>query len=346
MTSLRILYDGQTFAMQKRGGISRYFTELAKNIPNTTLAVEQSENVYLAPFLPPEARVAPQDSTALALRLIEAGQFDVFHPTYYNLYFLEKLLWTRKPFVLTVHDLIHERFPELFSANDATLACKRLLMPRAKRIICVSENTQKDLLAHYPVDPKIVSVIHHGPPFEGLAPGPQTVEFPGRSILYVGNRGSYKNFAFFWHTLLGLLEQQKDLRLVCVGGGEWRGEAHAQVVHYPHLSESDLFHAYQNAQCFVFPSLYEGFGLPILEAWAAGCPCVLANASCFPEIGGEAALYFDPHSQKELLQSISSVLENSELKNELILKGKERLKAFSWSKCAAEHLACYGLAGS
>jgi glycosyltransferase involved in cell wall biosynthesis len=254
--------------------------------------------------------------------------------------------------VLTVHDLIHEKFPELFSADDATLPCKELLIPRAKRIICVSENTKKDLLGHYRIDPKIVSVVYHGPSFEGLEPGPQTAKFPGRYILYVGNRGFYKNFVFFLHAVAELLKQESDLRVVCVGGQEWsEGErfrmrdlgVEDKFLLASNLSESDLFHAYQNAECFVFPSIYEGFGFPILEAWAAGCPCLLANASCFPEIGGDAALYFDPRSKQEMLASIRSVLENSELKNELILKGKECLKAFSWSKCAAEHLACYQL---
>ena len=107
------------------------------------------------------------------------------------------------------------------------------------------------------------------------------------------------------------------------------------------VSDNQLAYLYQHALCFVFPSLYEGFGIPVLEAFASGCPVLLSNASCFPEVGGDAALYFDPYNPEEMAKTIENVVSDSNLRTQMIQRGHERVKAFSWDKTAAQTAEFY-----
>ena len=105
--------------------------------------------------------------------------------------------------------------------------------------------------------------------------------------------------------------------------------------------ETTMLKLYRDALFFAFPSFYEGFGMPILEAWSCGCPVVLSDASCFPEIAGSGGLFFKPESKEDMLRQFNAVLSDSCLRKKLVLNGYERMKRFSWEKCAEEHMQLY-----
>jgi len=207
------------------------------------------------------------------------------------------------------------------------------------------------LLHFYEIPEEKVSVIHLG--FDQLdtttsADQVAPPEFP--FLLYVGNRERYKNFHGFLEAYSSSPLLKKDFLIVAFGGFPFRkdeleaiselGLDQSRIIHH---SGSDLLLArlYETATAFVYPSLYEGFGLPPLEAMSKKCPVVVGNSSCLPEILGEAAEYFDPTSIESMSAAIERVAYDSERRQELVLRGIERLKLYSWSKCADETLNIY-----
>ena len=166
-------------------------------------------------------------------------------------------------------------------------------------------------------------------------------------ILFVGARGGYKNFTRFIEAMRKILDRRKDLHVFCAGGGAFNYEEqknfgeYAGRIHQGGLSDLELADAYAGAECFVFPSEYEGFGIPILEAFACSCPVVCSEASCFPEVAGKSAEYFDPLNPDDMADKILGVLDDEALRKKLIVSGRGRLKIFDWDKTAAETLKCY-----
>lgn len=278
--------------------------------------------------------------------LLRKGDFDVFHPTFFDDYFLPYL--NGKPFVLTVHDMIPERYPQYFGKDDFQIVMKKKLAPLASAIIAVSENTKKDIIRILNIPEEKIHVIYHGCsfPMEG---GNAKYSFP--YILFVGERGLYKNFSLFVRHVLPVLKHYREINIVCTGRPfdlkekEMLNEYGVGDRFYHHWVTNDyeLFSLYHNAICFVYPSEYEGFGIPILEAYQAECPVLLNNASCFPEIAGDAAIYFnldkdgsDFANKVELLLSLSL-----EERQSLIDKQKDRLKRYSWENSAKQMAAIY-----
>ena len=237
---MKILFDHQIFTAQKYGGISRYFSMLfgqfdQKNIQYELPAI-YSSNYYLKDLMvrnPGKLRIKNIENrqpgrilqrytnyhnVKESLRLVSRGDYDVFHPTYYDPYFLKRL--GSKPLVVTVHDMIHEIFPEHFPLDDPVIAWKQELLDRASHIVAVSANTKKDLLNLYDIDGKKISVIYHGNPLfpAGDVKSSTNNRLPDKYLLFVGDRSLYKNFYFFTESVVPLLKADPGLRLVCVGG--------------------------------------------------------------------------------------------------------------------------------
>lgn len=352
---MKVLYDCQIYNSQRWGGISRYFVELAKSMPegiDVEFAVRFTHNVHLPEILPvgdfPAVPFKKDIVKALNMRrsksAIAAGDFDVFHPTYYKPYFLDKL---RKPYVVTVHDMIHERFAREFAASDATARNKRRLVENAAAVIAISESTKRDLVDIYGIDPGRVDVVYHGrgvsaaeaAPVEGL---------PERYLLYVGGRMRYKNFGPFAEAFAAVASRYPDLHLVCSGKPFTAAELQsfdklgiAGRVHSRFVGDGQMRALYAGAECFVFPSLYEGFGFPVLEAFEAGCPTLLSSSSSLPEVGGDCALYFDPGSVDDMAGAICRILDDAPLRNSLLEKAPLQLQKFSWERCAAQTADIY-----
>ncbi|HBZ35110.1 MAG TPA: glycosyltransferase family 1 protein [Rikenellaceae bacterium] len=288
-----------------------------------------------------------------SVRFLKKQEFDLFHPTYYDPYFTKYLM--NKPYVLTVHDMIHELYPDFFSPYDRTKEGKKQLIESANSIIAVSENTKKDIIKLFDVDPDLIHVVYHGNPFESEIKSPidssvNSSFLKKPYLLYVGNRKGYKNFIFFIKTMAKLLKKYENLHIYCAGGGPFdlnemkmlRKLDLSSKVHYIKTNNYIMKQLYANAQAFVFPSLYEGFGLPILEAFSCGCPAILSNSSSLPEIGADAACYFDPNDPESLARRVEEVLSDNNYRNQCIIKGFERLKFFSWEKTAQETKTVYG----
>ncbi len=282
-----------------------------------------------------------------SVRLLKKQNFDIFHPTYYDPYFLKHL--GKKPFVLTVYDMIHEVYPAYFSSKDPTIPWKKQLIGKAGCIIAISESTKKDIIKFINVDPNRIFVIYLGNPFENMIGQNEEINnfsdpsiCAGSYILFVGNRSSYKNFTFFIKTIAPLLLKNNELQVCCAGGEPFSPHEiscfkNFQIlnkVHHIQPDDNTMKKLYKNARAFIFPSLYEGFGLPVLEAFSSGCPTLLSNTSSLPEIGGDAALYFDPYDSASLIDALEHIISDDTLRTQLILKGYERSKQFSWEKTA------------
>ncbi|WP_374440801.1 glycosyltransferase family 4 protein [Epilithonimonas sp.] len=368
---MKILLDPQIFNQQTYGGISRYYTEVfsiisKKQDVRIVLPLYSSDNVYisktklfvnnkflkslyglLAALKISTRTLRKKKSEKLLNKIFEENSFDLFVPTYYNPYFLDKI--HGKPFVLTVYDMIHELMPQYFE-NDPynVIEFKSLLIEKASRIIAVSNNTKKDILKFYPhINPDKIVVIYHGSSIK--IESDVKVNLPKSYILYVGSRANYKNFRFLVKAVTPLLRSNRNLHLVAAGGGEFDDDEikwikdlglEKQVIQKS-FKENELGYFYQNAELFVFPSLYEGFGIPVLEAMASGCPIILTKHGSFPEVAGEAGIYFDSNSEEDLRDKIQLVLNSKDLKAEFVKKGLEQVKKYNWKDAAEQCLKVY-----
>lgn len=352
MSIYSILYDYQAFDMQRFGGISRYFCEIIHRLNSKRdIAVRFSINYYLTSWHMGKHRIpiprflyrhykkyCQQKNLELTIHLLKNKKNYIFHPTYYDTYFLDYI--GNHPFVITVHDMIHEKFPECFSDAELIIKQKREVITRANRIIAISENTKKDIIELLQIDPLKIDIIYHGTSMKSFS-GKYNLKLPKRFLLFVGDRAPYKNFNRFIKAFTLLQKEDPELFLVCTGMNIRLIEKRMltnlgifeKIIHIK-ASDKKLSELYSRALAFVYPSLYEGFGIPILEAFACHCPVVLSNTSCFPEIAGDAGAYFDPYSEDSMFKAIKSVIYNAQERQELINRGDKRLNIYSWEKAA------------
>jgi glycosyltransferase involved in cell wall biosynthesis len=361
---MRILYDHQVFSLQDAGGASRYHFELIRNLQglgevaielliglNASVmhfgSLQQAQTRVLGrqtAIKPGLARYAINELFSLVMAPLRRT-VDIYHPTLYR-----ALPWvSRRGVVVTHHDCIHERFPRLFSNAASIVESKRKLFAQADAIICVSESSRRDLLHFYDVAETKTHVVYHGfSPLPLPVDGPPGLQAP--YLLYVGSRAGYKNFgllleAFFRSGLAG------DYRLLAVGGGSFTPEEKERIASLkldrsvtviPKVDDGTLARAYRDAALFVYPSLYEGFGFPPLEAMSLGCPVLVNQTSSLPEICGDAAFYFDAAADAgELSHSLTSILADDRgrvMKREL---GEQRVRLYGWNRTGLQTLAVY-----
>jgi len=363
---MRIFYDHQVFSLQNAGGVTRYQYELVRNLqptPDVQIAVLMGLNASVMSLrdlsnartriLSWKTGLGPGYLRYAINELISAvfspglGRFDIYHVMLYRAIPLLR----RQRLVVTHHDCTHERFPHLFRNASFIMERKRKLFSQADAIICVSESSRRDLLHFYNVEENKTHVVHHG--FSPLDVGSSPAEANGIPntpyLLYVGLRAPYKNFlllleAFSRSGLAG------EFQLVVIGGGVFSGEEQARISslgignrirHIPKAGEATLAHAYRNASLFVYPTLYEGFRFPPLEAMSMGCPVLVHRTSSLPEVCGDAAFYFDSADAEELSRALVSTLQDAPGIAMKRLLGEQRVRLFDWSRCAQATLAVY-----
>lgn len=359
---MKILFDHQIFSTQRYGGISRYFANVYHAIQKqeyiqASIAALYTENHYLEDFkgilsngigdlLLSKPKRRYKWNKQYARYMIGKNNFDVLHPTYYHPYFLKNL---KKPYVITVHDMIHELMPEFFNSNDLVPFHKRLCLENAAHIIAISQTTKRDLQQIFGIEDSRITVIHHGYEAPTNSLDFLRSENDDKYLLFVGDRAAYKNFAKLVGGIKPLLTSRKDISLLCTGGGPFQ-IAEVELlkrlglegkVRQVNATEDELKILYANAIAFVFPSLYEGFGLPILEAYQNNCPVIASDTDCFKEIMGEACQYFDPRDAGDMLEKITCVVESEQLRTTLKVKGAQQLLNFSMEKCMEKTIQVY-----
>jgi len=362
---MKILYDHQIFTLQRLGGISRYFRELIFHFNSmedidVEIPLMLSNNRYLSETkIIKHINLFPNKQFRGKRRLfnfvnklnsvssLKNHNYDIFHPTYYDPYFLKYI--DDKPFVLTLHDMIHEKFRGMISKKDRTSLSKRLLVEKATKIIAVSESTKRDLIELFGTNDAKIEVVYHGYSMFPKSDINLSLDIPKKYLLFVGGRSSYKNFERLTKSISHILKQDREVFLLCTGGGKFSSrekklfvdlEISKQVLQYD-LDDDGLAYFYKNALAFVFPSLYEGFGIPVLESFACGCPVLCSNAGSLPEVAGDAALYFDPYSEASIRNAVLKVLGDTIFREDLINKGYEQLKKFSWAQTAEKTKKIY-----
>lgn len=349
-----VFLDNIVFELQSAGGISLYWAELLArhrngrfvffgrcnaNIFTADLKIDLNDEVYpksisrrYFPFWP-------------KLNVASNGKH-IFHSSYYRY-----SNHTDAINVTTVHDFTYEKYSSGLRKWVHSLQ-KKKAVEKSEGIICVSENTKKDLLNFYPwVDEKRVRVIYNGvgSEFHPLENSLSVLEdqfgFSTDSpfLLFVGDRSLYKNFDIF----IELADRFSDFDVVVVGGKPFSQEEQRKYSPYLHkvkhlrgVSSDFLNLLYNAAFCLIYPSSYEGFGIPILEAMKAGCPVISTNLSSIPEVAGEAALLVNEVSVESLSEKVN-ILLNDRARQELIEMGFKQVSLFSWDKCFAETYAFY-----
>ena len=378
MKKMKVLFDYQAFYFQYYGGVSNMFTQLMKNMPkdvDVILGLKESNNIHLRESGLFNVRPATCDynnfickknffgkgylyewlyhffplQTTLgrnrleSITLLKKGDFDVFHPTFYDDYFLPYL--NGKPYVLTIHDMISEKY---FTKDNEQSINKRKLANNAAHIIAVSETTKHDIMELLSIDSRKITVIYHDVPEVKQKMKERLIH--GDYILFVGNREGYKNFIPMMYSIKPVLNNHRNLRLVCAGKPFNKVEMNIMKsldvidsVIQICPSDSELRNLYSHATCFIYPSEYEGFGIPILEAYQQNCPVLLNNRSCFPEIARDAAIFFNLDCNgSDLTEVLEDFISMNEADKKLLLEHqRKRLSDFSWEKSANQLAEVY-----
>ena len=366
---MKIAFDNQTFIDQAYGGVSRYACELATRLdglPDTRARVfaPLHRNAYLdaaprrvrgtafkLPFVKHTSRLIRLASKALAAPALAAYSPDILHRTYYQFHTGRA---GKARTVLTVYDMIHERFANLFPNEPHLSAQKRRAVAECDHVICISRQTQIDLIELFSVPPQKTSVVYLGFECGSVAPGDRAVVDKltgGRPyILYVGSRSGYKNF----HRLAQAYAASARLRagwvLLCFGGGAFTPAEREQLEELG-IADGQCLQAgggdellnsmYAGADVFVYPSLYEGFGIPPLEAMALDCPVICGDQGSIPEVVGEAALRCDVQDSAAIRSALEQLLDDPTASASLRAAGRERCRQFSWDACARQTRKIY-----
>jgi len=355
---MRVAFDYQTFAIQPYGGISRYFVELVRRLSlmddvDARIVAPVHINNYLNNFnqnyvsgryvsrFPMIEFLRSLYNSVASVPAINKFSPDIVHETYYSRKGIRSIVGNKT--VITVHDMIHERFPTYVGARDKTAYVKRKAIDRSDHIICVSHNTRNDLLEITGIDPSKVSVVYHGFDLNVKSTNYYHNLVNEPYILYVGLRDGYKNFQSLLKAFSRNSSLNKVFKLVCFGGGSFThaerqrnkesGLKEGQVI-WVEGDDKVLAQLYSHASALVFPSLYEGFGIPPLEAMSYKCPVVCSNGGSIPEVVGDAGEFFNPTDVDALAEAMIRVLLVPERADFLRAMGTERIKSFSWDTCA------------
>jgi len=348
---MRIHYDNIVFSLQRAGGISTYWAELITRLQRDQIDVTFEEfkhqNIVRNTFLINESALRTRGSRYLlverfkALKLPEQNLPFVFHSSY------NRITNNRNAAqVTTVHDFVHEKFYKGIR-RSLHLMQKGKVLRAAKQIITVSENTKRDLMHFHPAIPETnIRVIYNGVsedfyPLDEIQKVALSEAGKRPYLLYIGSREHYKNFKF----TVDLLKEVADFDLYIIGSALLRTESQylmqqvpGRWKHFDHINNQRLNELYNSAYGLIYPSLYEGFGIPLLEAMKAGVPFLALNNSAIPEVAGDAGILLE-HADIDLFKDALHNLSSNRFG--LIERGYVQAAKFSWEKCYQETLSVY-----
>ena len=361
---MKIFYDGEIYSIYNRrpGGISNFFDHLISFVSQDYPCLLSSRRPEYLPH--PTGRLLNISRCKFESRLSCLNSFvsnqlfslastcfrpDLIHCTFYN----EPRIYTsRIPIIYTAYDMIAEKWPEDLDPSGKHVLLKKRCFDRAVAIPCISSSTRNDLLELYPyLEPK-VSVIYLAGELKPVIVKdfqPCSTSKDAQFLLYVGARNSYKNFTRLLNAFACTVPQFPELLLKVVGPPFDDGELEliallhleSKVIIYPDLDDSQLYQLYQYCTAFVYPSLYEGFGLPLLEAMASKAPIIASNASSIPEVVGSAALLFNPYSTDSIREAIIKIVSSPTLREDLRRRGILQSKQFTWERTCLQYVDLY-----
>lgn len=356
---MNILYDGQIYIDQKAGGISRYFSNLISRLPldfAPSITYCQEDHLYLPEharlkkyfykrfgFKPGRISYWLEPYYFQSVSLFK--KFDILHPTYYNLLSQTSLKSHSGATVVTVWDMIHE----IFMPDNWIIPYKKDAILSADLVLCISQNTKNDLLERYNLpEERIVVTYLASDGFDANSLHSENAsQYP--YFLFVGGRGGYKNFKTLLYAFSKIISVQSSLMLYVVGSSFSEVELNlindlnlsGKIKNFGYVDDVKLATLYRESIAFVYPSLYEGFGIPPLEAMQSGTAVIASNTSSIPEVVGDAGILVDPSSVSDLAESMLFVATHPIERDRLIVKGQARAKEFSWDKTAAQTLEVY-----
>ncbi len=290
--------------------------------------------------------------------ILEKAKLDLVHFPYFSV-----PIFYNRPFVVTMHDLIINHFPTgkastlAFPIYKIKLFAYKVIIKKAaqkaKKIITVSNATKEEVLDHLGVDKDKVTVIYNGVD-EGISNEEQNTKYKlqnAKYFLYVGNAYPHKNLERLLLAFSEFLKETKNVKLVLVGREDYfykklkdklkNMSLKNSIIFYQEINDKELVNLYKNALALVMPSLMEGFGLPVVEAMANGCPVLASEIPSLKEVGKEAVVYFDPKNVEDMAKALGLMINDEGLRSEMIKKGYEQVKIFSWEKSARETLKVY-----
>ncbi len=290
------------------------------------------------------------DLMRVALETINSQQHEsIYHATYYGNASYKN--WSQSGFknVITVHDFISEKFSPRKLIARPRLDLKKKAIKSADHIICVSKTTKNDLLSLFDIEEEKISVIYLGSGLVNLNIKPAIKNSRKDFLLFVGKRDGYKNFSRLLSAFANSPQIHNNFKLIAFGGGKFNDyESHeisdrglANKVFQLDGNDNDLAKLYSSATALIYPSLYEGFGLPPLEAMKYGCPVIASNAASIPEICHDSTIYFDPLNTEQISTTIETTLGNEDLLRSKVQLGFQNEKRFTWKKTAIETLQVY-----
>lgn len=289
--------------------------------------------------------------TSLSFELLKnRSSLDVFFtPTHYL------PLFAPKKSIVSILDVSYILFPNLFKKRDLIQLRKwtNFSAKKSMKILTISQSSKNDIIKEYRVGPNKVEVIYPGINTDLASNKDLSMEdleksfgIKNKFILFVGTLQPRKNIE---RLIEAFSKLETDVNLVIVGRRGWQYEeilnapqkynVKDRVLFLQNVGDEQLPSLYKNAQFFILPSLYEGFGIPVLEAMNYGCPVIVSNVSSLPEVGGDAVLYVDPSSSEDIAKKMQKLLDDGNLRKDLIQKGKKQVEKFSWEKSARETLA-------
>jgi len=357
---VHVALDEQIFAIQPYGGISRLFYEKASAFvrdPSLGVSVEPLNATVVNEYLLGDSelatalRVRRSSGSYIALaRYFARGHKDTSVEIVHNTFYLPRGLSShpRARRVVTVYDMIPELLPNTRRKMDF-LTEKHKYVQRADQVICISESTRNDLLRVYPDIHSSITIAYPGVGSQFTPAAPILAGVPEFYVLHVGNRGSYKDGETLIRAFAGIASRFPDVTLFLVGGGPLT-KAEKNMCEYfgilgrvtqLSVSDADMPSVYAQALVTVFPSRYEGFGLPAVEALACGCPLVLADTSSLPEVGGKAAHYFPPGDADTLAEMLEQLLDSDSLRVANREIGFNQASKFTWRGYAEANANAY-----